>query len=100
MKTISLSDLQKSGENIERLPFSIRILLENALRNKDDFSITQEHVNTLLHWKAEGTEKEVPFKPARVLMQDFTGRSEEHTSELQSRFDLVCRLLLEKKKKS
>ncbi len=73
MKTISLSDLQKSGENIERLPFSIRILLENALRNKDDFSITQEHVNTLLHWKAEGTEKEVPFKPARVLMQDFTG---------------------------
>lgn len=73
MRTISLSDLQKSGVNIGRLPFSIRILLENALRNKDDFSITEEHVNTLLHWKAKGTEEEVPFKPARVLMQDFTG---------------------------
>lgn len=73
MKTISLTDLQKSGENIARLPFSIRILLENALRNKDGFSVTQEHVDTLMHWKAEGTEAEVPFKPARVLMQDFTG---------------------------
>lgn len=73
MRNISLVDLQDSGENIARLPFSIRILLENALRNKDDFSITQEHIETLLHWKAEGTEAEVPFKPARVLMQDFTG---------------------------
>lgn len=73
MRNISLVDLQGSGENIARLPFSIRILLENALRNKDDFSITQEHIETLLHWKAEGTEAEVPFKPARVLMQDFTG---------------------------
>lgn len=73
MKKISLVDLQESGENIARLPFSVRILLENTLRNKDDFSITQEHVDTLLHWKAEGTEAEVPFKPARVLMQDFTG---------------------------
>lgn len=73
MKKISLVNLQESGENVARLPFSIRILLENALRNKDDFSITQEHIDTLLHWKAEGTESEVPFKPARVLMQDFTG---------------------------
>lgn len=73
MKTISLEELQKSGHNIGRLPFSIRILLENALRNKDDFSITQEHINTLLNWNAAGSEDEVPFKPARVLMQDFTG---------------------------
>lgn len=73
MNRISLVDLQNSGENISRLPFSIRILLENTLRNKDDFSVTQEHVNTLLHWDEKGTEEEVPFKPARVLMQDFTG---------------------------
>src|SRR5690625_6897154 len=65
MKTISLTDLQESGENIARLPFSIRILLENALRNKDGFSVTDKHVDTLLHWKAEGTDAEVPFKPAR-----------------------------------
>src|SRR5699024_8282110 len=73
MKAISLIALQEAGENIERLPFSIRILLENALRNKDDFSITQKHINTLLNWKSKGIEEEVPFKPARVLMQDFTG---------------------------
>ncbi|HLS12158.1 MAG TPA: aconitase family protein, partial [Flavobacteriaceae bacterium] len=73
MKTISLTDLQKSGENIARLPFSIRILLENALRNKDGFSVTQEHIDTLMHWNAKGTDSEVPFKPGRVLMQDFTG---------------------------
>jgi aconitate hydratase len=71
LKVASLPDLGK--EKIEKLPFSIRILLENAVRNKDDFAITQEHVDTLLNWNPAGTDKEVPFKPARVLMQDFTG---------------------------
>lgn len=69
----SLQKLQDEGKNIHRLPFSIRILLENVLRNHDGFAITDEHVNTLINWKPEGSEKEVPFKPARVLMQDFTG---------------------------
>lgn len=69
----SLAQLQKQGYNIQRLPFSIRILLENTLRNLDDFSVTQEHLNTLLHWNAQGSEKDIAFKPARVLMQDFTG---------------------------
>ncbi|HUH36063.1 MAG TPA: aconitate hydratase AcnA [Moheibacter sp.] len=69
----SLAELQKQGYNIQRLPFSIRILLENTLRNLDDFSVTQEHLNTLLHWNAQGSEKDIAFKPARVLMQDFTG---------------------------
>lgn len=72
-KIASLSKLQAEGRNIHRLPFSIRILLENALRNHDGFAITDEHVDTLLNWKKEGTDHEVPFKPARVLMQDFTG---------------------------
>lgn len=71
LKIASLVELGK--DKIEKLPFSIRILLENALRNKDNFAITQEHVDTLLNWNPEGTDKEVPYKPARVLMQDFTG---------------------------
>lgn len=66
----SLKDLHK---NIEHLPFSIRILLENVLRNYDDFSITDEHVDTLLNWTPQPLDKDIPFKPARILMQDFTG---------------------------
>ncbi|MEX2568143.1 MAG: aconitate hydratase AcnA [Cyclobacteriaceae bacterium] len=69
----SLSELQKQGQSISKLPFSIRILLENALRNFDDFAITRENIETLLNWKPEPSEKDIPFKPARVLMQDFTG---------------------------
>lgn len=69
----SLRKLQDEGENIHRLPFSIRILLENVLRNKDGFSITDKHLKTLLHWQPQGTEEDIPYKPARVLMQDFTG---------------------------
>ncbi|MDD2552232.1 MAG: aconitate hydratase [Dysgonamonadaceae bacterium] len=69
----SLPELQKQGYAIEKLPFSIRILLENALRNYDDFAVTRENIETLLNWKPEATDKDIPFKPARVLMQDFTG---------------------------
>jgi len=69
----SLTELHKQGHNIDKLPFSIRILLENALRNFDDFSVTEENIETLLHWKPKGSDKDIPFKPARVLMQDFTG---------------------------
>jgi len=60
-------------DNVKNLPFSIRILLENALRNQDGLAITDEHIETLLNWDPKGTDKDVPFKPARVLMQDFTG---------------------------
>lgn len=72
-KIASLRELQETGKNIHRLPFSIRILLENVLRNRDGFAITDEHLETLVNWNAEGTDKDIPFKPARVLMQDFTG---------------------------
>jgi len=72
-KIASLKKLHKEGTNIHRLPFSIRILLENVLRNHDGFAITDDHLRTLTHWVAAGTDKEIPFKPARVLMQDFTG---------------------------
>ncbi|MFW5889948.1 MAG: aconitate hydratase AcnA [Marinilabiliaceae bacterium] len=69
----SLPELQKQGYAIEKLPFSIRILLENVLRNFDDFAVTREHIETLLHWSPEGSDRDIPYKPARVLMQDFTG---------------------------
>ncbi len=69
----SLPELDKQGYSIHKLPFSIRILLENALRNFDDFSVTKESVETILQWKPAGSDKDIPFKPARVLMQDFTG---------------------------
>lgn len=69
----SLVELEKQGHNISKLPFSIRILLENALRNFDDFAITKENIETILNWKPKGSDKDIPFKPARVLMQDFTG---------------------------
>lgn len=69
----SLKELENQGHNIKRLPFSIRILLENVLRNYDGFGVTKEHIDTLLHWNAKGSDKDISFKPARVLMQDFTG---------------------------
>ena len=69
----SLTELQKQGYGIEKLPFSIRILLENALRNYDEFAVTKENIETILNWKPAGSDKDIPFKPARVLMQDFTG---------------------------
>ena len=73
LKYFSLAELEKQGHNISKLPFSIRILLENVLRNYDNFAITKENIETLLHWKPEASDKDIPFKPARVLMQDFTG---------------------------
>lgn len=69
----SLKALQDQGYGIEKMPFSIRILLENALRNFDDFAITKENIETILGWKPQASDKDIPFKPARVLMQDFTG---------------------------
>ena len=69
----SLQELENQGYNVSRLPFSIRILLENALRNYDDFSVTKDHLETVLNWDPKGSDNDVAFKPARVLMQDFTG---------------------------
>jgi aconitate hydratase len=73
VKYYSLAEMQKQGRNISKLPYSIRILVENALRNYDGFAITQENVETVLGWAPKPADKEIPFMPARVLMQDFTG---------------------------
>ncbi|MFB1488671.1 MULTISPECIES: aconitate hydratase AcnA [unclassified Thiocapsa] len=57
-----------------RLPFSLKILLENLLRNEDDVTVTRSDIEDLANWdpKAEPS-KEIQYRPARVLMQDFTG---------------------------
>lgn len=59
---------------VERLPYSIKILLENLLRYEDGKTVTKEDIDAILNWdsKAEPS-KEIAFRPARVLMQDFTG---------------------------
>ncbi len=64
----------KSGPGLERLPFSIRVLLESVLRNCDGFAVTEEDVRRLCNWQAaRPAESELPFVPARVILQDLTG---------------------------
>ncbi|XP_052830568.1 cytoplasmic aconitate hydratase isoform X2 [Octopus bimaculoides] len=58
----------------ERLPFSIRVVLESCVRNCDHFHIHTKDVENILNWEVNQNENiEIPFKPARVLLQDFTG---------------------------
>ncbi|KAH1004430.1 hypothetical protein HUJ05_005243 [Dendroctonus ponderosae] len=75
-KEFSYYDVAALGEKYNRLPYSIRILLESALRNCDNFSIKEQDVQKILNWESNHTVEggiEVPFKPARVILQDFTG---------------------------
>src|SRR5690606_13516883 len=71
----SLPALGKSlGVDVQRLPVSIRIVLESVLRNCDGAKITEEHVKQLANWQANTKrEDEIPFVVARVVLQDFTG---------------------------
>src|SRR4051812_45813507 len=72
----SLPALAKQGlvPNLDTLPYSIRILLESVLRNCNGFDVTPEDVIRLTKWNAPAPEQvELPFKPARVILQDFTG---------------------------
>ena len=60
--------------SVDRLPYSIRILLESVLRNFDGFEVEEKDVMALANWQATSeTRAEIPFKPARVILQDFTG---------------------------
>lgn len=60
--------------DIERLPFSLKVLLENLLRYEDGTTVTLEDIKTLAQWPQQKTStREIAFRPARVLMQDFTG---------------------------
>jgi len=71
----SLPALQKSlGKNLDRLPVSIRIVLESVLRNCDGKKVTEAHVRQLANWKPNAARTdEIPFVVARVVLQDFTG---------------------------
>ncbi|KAH9508074.1 Aconitate hydratase mitochondrial [Bulinus truncatus] len=68
-------DTVQLGKNvIDELPYSIRILLESAIRNCDNFHILPGDVTKIFNWKESQTaEVEIPFRPARVILQDFTG---------------------------
>ncbi|XP_075999805.1 cytoplasmic aconitate hydratase isoform X1 [Genypterus blacodes] len=68
-------NISKLGDpRYERLPFSIRVLLESAVRNCDEFLVKCSDVENILNWKHTQTQTvEVPFRPARVILQDFTG---------------------------
>ncbi len=70
-----LSRLEETGvANISRLPFSVRILLESVLREANGFEVTDDDVVNLAQWNAKNpASREIPFKPSRVILQDFTG---------------------------
>jgi len=63
-----------SVEGSQKLPFSLKVLLENLLRTEDGANITKDHINALANWDASAEPStEIQFTPARVVMQDFTG---------------------------
>ena len=65
---------QLRGSTADRLPFSLKILLENLLRNEDDAFVKRADIETLATWNVQGkVEKEIAFRTSRVLLQDFTG---------------------------
>ncbi len=70
-----LQALEEQGiGNVSKLPFSIKVLLEAALRGYDGLAITEEHVKQIANWAdGAGADQEVPFKPSRIVLQDFTG---------------------------
>jgi len=77
-KQYNYYSIAEAGKNLNcdfaRLPFSLKILLENLLRHEDGKSVTTEDINAFADWFATKTsEREIAYRPARVLMQDFTG---------------------------
>jgi len=70
----SLPVLEKTFPGVARLPFSLKILLENLLRREDNAFVKADDIRALAEWNATANvEKEISFMPARVLLQDFTG---------------------------
>jgi len=70
----ALAAVEARGLPVARLPFSLRVLLENLVRHEDGRSVTAEHIEGLARWEAGAEpDREIPFRPARVVLQDFTG---------------------------
>ncbi len=61
------------SSNVEHLPYCMKVLLENLLRNEDGVSVTSQSIEAIANWAGEDLNREIAFSPARVLMQDFTG---------------------------
>ncbi|MGB5816778.1 MAG: aconitate hydratase AcnA [Thermoanaerobaculia bacterium] len=74
LRIARLPELEKQGWNLGRLPFSLRILLENLLRREDGEAVTAEDIEAVANWDPHAApSQEIAFMPARVLLQDFTG---------------------------
>lgn len=70
----NINKLEEQGySNINKLPFSIRILLESVLREFDGYAITEKDIKLLADYNAKEPQGEIPYKPSRVVLQDFTG---------------------------
>ena len=74
-KIFSLSEAEKNGLNgISKLPKSLKVLLENLLRYEDDLSVNKNQIEAIRNWLKEKKSKtEIAYRPARVLLQDYTG---------------------------
>src|SRR3954468_14127944 len=76
-KTYAYYSLEKAAAqlgDVSRLPFSMKVLLENLLRFEDGKTVTRADIQALVDWQKErSSTKEIQYRPARVLMQDFTG---------------------------
>jgi len=69
-----LASLQREGIDLARLPYSLKVLIENLLRHEDGVTVTREDILALARWDpAQPEEREIAYMPARVLLQDFTG---------------------------
>ncbi|MBB6098053.1 aconitate hydratase [Deinobacterium chartae] len=68
-----LDKLKELGYDVDRLPFSIKVLLESVLREANNYDVTEDDVKNVASWGKLEEETEIPFKPARVILQDFTG---------------------------
>lgn len=69
----ALDGLDENGIDTSSLPYSIRILLEGALRGNDGFLVRNEDILNIAGWTPDGERGEIPFRPSRVILQDFTG---------------------------
>ena len=76
-KEFTYYSLKKAGEkvgDVSRLPFSMKVLLENLLRFEDGHTVTRDDLQAIVDWlKERRINREIQYRPARVLMQDFTG---------------------------
>ena len=74
-KYCSLENAEKNGlDGISRLPKSLKVLLDNLLRYEDDLSVTKKQIEAIKEWlKDKKSKTEIAYRPARVLIQDYTG---------------------------